>query len=481
MSEGLMRVHAAWIVVASVVAPSVGAAQLAPCTVQGLTGDVRCGVVEAFENRATKTGRRIPISVIVARATGANRAPDPFFLFAGGPGQAPSAMVAFANEAFALVRQRRDLVFADFRGTGQSASLMCRLHRTPQDFFGDFYPAASVRFCRDSLGAIADLRQYTTPNIADDIDDVRAALGYDRINIYGTSYGSRLAFVYMRQHPDRVRAVVMKAIVPTDAHMPMGYAQDAQRALELLVRDCAADAACSRSYPNFAAEFNAVVAKARAGQLRAAWPSQFATARATLGDSVTIPVDALTTTIMGFMQGVSTRAQLPLAIHRAAQGDATIIAQAIAQYRTLLSEGISMGMHLSVMCSEDTRWLDPVVAARDNATTFLGDARVRSQLGACRDWPRGNVSADYDQPVRSSAPVLLVSGELDPNTPQRWGDQALRTLPNGRHVVLPLVAHNFSTVQTCGAQFVADFIERASTRDLDLSCLSSIRLPPFAR
>jgi pimeloyl-ACP methyl ester carboxylesterase len=358
---------------------------------------------------------------------------------------------------------------------------MCRLHRTPQDLLGDFYPAASVTHCRDSLGTIADLKQYTTPNIADDIDDVRATLGYDRINIYGTSYGTRVAFVYMRRHPEHVRAVVMKAIAPTDAHMPMGYAQDAQRALELLVRDCRADADCSRLYPNFAAEFNAVIAKARAGRLRAAWPRELAAARATLGDSVTIPADALTSTIMGFMQSVGTRAQLPMAIHRAAQGDASLLAQAIAQYRSLLSTGISMGMHLSVMCSEDTRWLDPAAAARDNATTFLGDARVRSQLGACREWPRGDIPEDYDDPVRSNAPVLLVSGELDPNTPQRWGEQALKTLPNARHVILPRVGHNFSSVQSCGAQFVADFIERATARNLDLSCTATIQLPPFAR
>ncbi|MEW5917189.1 MAG: alpha/beta fold hydrolase [Gemmatimonadota bacterium] len=460
---------------------SASGQQLTACEVPGLTGDVRCGTVEVYENRAAQSGRRIALSVIVARATGPDRAPDPFFLFAGGPGQAPSGMIPFANDAFSLVRQRRDLVFADFRGTGRSAPLMCRLHRTPQDFFGDFYPAAGVQFCRDSLGAHADLRQYTTNNIADDIDDVRAALGYDRIDIYGTSYGTRVAFVYMRRHPERVRAVVMKAIAPPDAHMPMGYARDAQRALELLVRDCSRDADCARLYPNFATEFDAVIAKARAGKLRAAWPNQFASARATLGDSVTIPADALTSTIMGFMQSVDTRAQLPLAIHRAAQGDASMLAQSIAQYRSLLSTGISMGMHLSVMCSEDTRWLDPAVAARDNATTFLGDARVRSQLGACRAWPRGDVRDDYDDPVRSAAPVLLVSGELDPNTPQRWGEQALKTLPNGRHVVLPLVGHNFSSVQTCGAQFVAAFIERANAREIDTSCAAGIRLPPFAR
>lgn len=479
MSRRTVVLFAAFAQVA--VAERVGA-QLTPCSVAGLTGDVRCGSVEVFENRSARAGRRLAISVIVARATEQDRAPDPLFLFAGGPGQSASGMVDFANTAFSLVRRHRDLVFVDVRGTGKSGALNCRLYRKPSDFFGEFFPAASVSHCRDSLGSLADLRQYTTPIIADDIDNVRAALGYDRINIYGTSYGSRLAFVYLRQHPQHVRAIVMKAIVPTTAHMPMGYAQDVERALKLLARDCAADRECAAQYPEFEAEFRAVVDRAKRGKLRAAWPSQPAVSGVRAGDSLTIGADALTTTVMGFMQSVGSRSSLPRAIHRASQGDPTELAQAVLLYRTSLDGGqLAVGMHLSVMCSEDTRWLDPRKAAQDNATTFLGDARVRAQISACRNWPQGDPGRDYDQPVRSSVPVLLVSGELDPNTPARWGDEAVRTLPNARHIVLPLVAHNFSSVASCGSQFVADFIERASGRDLDLSCTSAIRLPPFAR
>ena len=462
-------------------AQGVGA-QLTPCSIPGLSGDVRCGSVEVFENRSARSGRRIQLSVAVARAIDADRAADPLFLFAGGPGQAASGMGDFANAAFSLVRKKRDLVFVDVRGTGKSAPLNCRIYRTASAFVGPFYPEASVHICRDSLGARADLRQYTTPIIADDLDDVRAALGYDRINIYGTSYGSRLAFVYVRQHPEHVRAIVMKAIVPTNAHMPMGYAQDAEHALSLLARDCAADRECATQYPNFESEFRAVVERARRGTLRSAWPTQPSMLGIQPGDSVTLGADALTSTVMGFMQSVGSRASLPRAVHRAFLGDASELMQAILFYRTSLDGGqIAIGMHLSVMCSEDTRWLDARKAAQENATSFLGDARVRAQIAACRNWPPGDPGRDYDKPVRSNAPVLLVSGELDPNTPARWGEEALKTLPNGRHVILPLVAHNFSSVATCGAQFVADFIERASTRDLDLSCLSQIRLPPFAR
>jgi pimeloyl-ACP methyl ester carboxylesterase len=138
-----------------------------------------------------------------------------------------------------------------------------------------------------------------------------------------------------------------------------------------------------------------------------------------------------------------------------------------------------MGMHLSVMCAEDTRWLDPAAAAADNGDTFLGDARVRAQLAACGEWPQGEPGPNYDAPVHSDLPVLLVSGELDPNTPARWAEHAARTLPNAQHIVLPLVAHNFSSIRECGAQFIADFLERGSARGLDVSCSAQIRLPPF--
>jgi pimeloyl-ACP methyl ester carboxylesterase len=136
-------------------------------------------------------------------------------------------------------------------------------------------------------------------------------------------------------------------------------------------------------------------------------------------------------------------------------------------------------MHLSVVCSEDTRWLDGARAAADNATTFLGDSRVRSQLAACNNWVRGSVPADFDSPVRVSTPMLLISGELDPNTPGHWAERAARTLPGARLVELPSVAHNFSSAADCGAGFMAEFFERGTALGLDLSCATHIRPPRF--
>ncbi len=465
--------------IAAVPLPSqapVAQATLIPCQVPGLTGDVRCGTVGVWENRTAATGRRLQLGVIVAAATGATRAPDPLVLFAGGPGQAASGMVDFANSAFALTRVNRDIVFTDARGTGRSAPLHCHLYRTPQDTFGDFYPAASVRFCHDSLAQGADLAQYTTANIADDIDDVRRALGYGAINIYGTSYGTRLALTYLRRHPDGVRSMALKAIAPPDMRAPMSYARDGEHAITLLARDCAADAACARAFPDFLPEFRALIERATNGLLRAEVKrSDGAT------DTITLTRDVVGSTMMGVLQSVSSRASIPLVVHRAMRGDAAPLVQLVQQYRSALDGGgLAIGMHLSVMCGEDTRLLDAARSARDDADTFLGDARVRAQVNACRDWGLGpNATAADMRPVTSPAPVLLLSGELDPNTPAHWAEHAARTLPNSRHIVLPHVAHNFSSVVVCGAQLMADFFDRAHSRDLDVSCVSRIVPVPF--
>ena len=448
---------------------------LEPCTVAGLAGDVRCATVSVPENRAKPQGRRLDLRVVVARATDSTaHDPDPFILLAGGPGQAASAMGGFATEAFGGVRRRRDLVFVDARGTGGSAPLHCALVRSPSDAGGEFYPLASVRFCRDSLSGIADLSQYTTRAIADDLEAVREAFGWKQVNMYGTSYGSRLALEYLRRHGAHARAVVLKAVAPPTLVAPMNYARDMERALSLLARDCAADSACRIMAPSPLEDLRAVLARAEAGELRAT------VARGAATDTVVLSRDVVAAALLGVMQNSNQRARLPALLRSAAAGDDAALTAAVMAYRRGIDRQLFLGMHLSVACSDDGGRLDRRAAARNDAGTYLGDSRVRSLAAACAVWLPDAKRAPAPRPVRSDVPVLLVSGDLDPNTPPRWGEEALHTLSRGRHVVLPTVAHGWSDVSRCGAQFVAQFIERASADSLDLACVGEGKLPPFA-
>ena len=220
---------------------------LVPCAVEGATGDVQCGRYPVWEDRAAKTGRQIELNIIVLRATESPRERDPLFVLAGGPGQAPSTIVNFSATTFAEVRRHRDIVLLDLRGTGKSDALTCPELATQQPngtLDDDWLPPDGVRQCRERLERRVDLRLYTTEIAIADLDEVRAALGYEQINLYGTSYGTRAAQIYMRDFPQHTRTVTLKGIVPQSMAAPATHAVDGELAWRSLVARCHADAAC---------------------------------------------------------------------------------------------------------------------------------------------------------------------------------------------------------------------------------------------
>jgi pimeloyl-ACP methyl ester carboxylesterase len=450
---------------------------LQPCEIPGIEGGARCGVHHVLENRQAGSGRTIPLFVAVLPALDAPAAPDPLFVIAGGPGQAATGQARFAGMAFSRVRRNRDIVLVDLAGTGRSSALQCQMYPTARDLVGDFYPISQVRACRDSLAQRTDLRRYTTATLIDDLDEVRAALGYDLINIYGTSYGTRAALTYVRRHGKHVRSIVLKAVYPPTMRGVMSYARDTERSLKLIFRACAADAACAAAFPNLEAEFREILRRAGRGALRGLVPDPAG------GPPVELPLSrgVVASTFFSLMQNSNSAVRIPLLAHTTYLGDTRPLVEAIVGYRRALETGISYGMHLSVMCSEEAPRMNPARAAVADRDTALGDYRVAQLAAACREWVKGDVSPDHAKPVRSDVPALLVSGKLDPNTNERWGDEAARYLTRATHVVIPNLSHGFSSVSECGADFIADFIAAASAQDVDFSCKDRVQLPPFVR
>jgi pimeloyl-ACP methyl ester carboxylesterase len=251
----------------------------------------------------------------------------------------------------------------------------------------------------------------------------------------------------------------------------MDYARDGESAFALLERDCRADSVCVRAFPDVRADLESVLASAQAGKFLAKAPT---------GEMLPMSRDAIAGTILGAMQSAGTRSRVPLLLHLAATGRSEPLVGLVMQYRQQLDQAIAMGMHLSVSCADDGHHIDTTAARATDARTFLGSSRVRMLAEACAAWATMRETPDAHAPVRSMAPVLLVSGELDPNTPPRWGAEALRTLPNAAHVVLRGVAHGWSNVEACGADFVAAFVAQASVANLDVRCASVPSAPPFA-
>ena len=452
-------------------------ARLKPCKLpgEGKPADAFCGIHEVWENRAAKSGRRIGLKVIVLPALSSSPKPDPIFLLAGGPGQAATT-TAPGSAGEDRLRRDRDLVFVDQRGTGEPDKLACELggHEDDlQSYLGEMFPVAAVQECRDRLAKKYDLTLYTTDLAMDDLDEVRAWLGYGKINLSGGSYGTRAAQVYLRRHPESVRSVVLDGAVPMDETLPITHAAAGQRSLDLLTEWCEKDAACHGRFPRFRQEFQAVMDRLRRepAAVEVEHPRTGKPAR------VTVAWNVVADGVRWALYSPESSALLPLMIHQAAAGDFKLLAQASVNSRLGAIDGITMGLFFSVTCAEDIPFIDPAQIPARTANTFLGDYRVAQQTAACGVWPRARIEPSHREPIRSDVPVLVVNGERDPVTPPDFGPRVTRAMTRAVRVVIPWGSHGGS--EPCRDKIEADFIEKGSGEGLDLSCVKRIELLPF--
>ncbi|MBF5041509.1 alpha/beta hydrolase [Aggregicoccus sp. 17bor-14] len=448
---------------------------LAPCKLEGLNTPAQCGTLEVWEDRAAKRGRKVPLRVAVVPALAASPEPDPVFLLAGGPGQGAVDLAGTVMPLLERLRRERDLVFVDQRGTGKSRPLDC--DTDPPDAglsarYADTFDPEPLRRCL--AGYDADPRLYTTPLAMDDLDEVREALGYARIDLYGVSYGTRAALVYLRQHGEHARAVVLDGVAPMGLLLPLYMARDSQRALDLLFAHCAKDAHCARAYPNLKERFEALLA----GLRRTPAKTRVAHPLTGVEEDVTIPFDAFVGGLRGLLYMSEATALVPLVVDRAEKGDWAPFVAVTAGLQDGFAQGLSLGMFFSVVCSEDAPFITEEAIAREGRGTWAGEGFARKLLRGCEVWPRGKVPEDYLKPVSSPVPVLLLSGELDPVTPPSWGEEAARHLPHSLHVTVPGVGHN-TLVMGCARSLMADFIVKGSVEGLQPRCDPSLGRPPF--
>jgi pimeloyl-ACP methyl ester carboxylesterase len=447
--------------------------QLRPCGNPALTNDALCGKYDVFEDRTAKSGRKISLNIVLLPAAAAKPQPDPIFYLAGGPG---AGATSYAPAQFMQrLRRDRDVVLVDQRGTGASNPLNCDVFGGPKDmqpYFADPFPVEKLRACRVELEQVANLKLYTTSLAMDDLDDLRAALGYDRVNIYGGSYGSLAALVYLRQHGDRVRTVTGFGVAPPDAKVPLSFARGVQHAMDRLFIDCAADSKCKTAFPELRSEFEAVLAKFDKRPLEVSTYNVFTSQPQT----ITLGRAAFVDSVRMLLYAPTTTSALPLLIHLAAAGNPGPLLANAFQVMAQIDKQLARGMQLSVLCAEDIPFITETDITRESAGSFYGDIRVRATMKACAEWPRANVPASFLDPIKSDVPVLLVSGELDAVTPPSIAEATVRNFLNGRQLKVTNASH-FS--YECVENVIATFIEKGTTQGLDTSCLEQIRRPPF--
>ncbi len=443
-----------------------GKVSLTPCVASD-GGQGLCGTWEVYENRATRTGRKIGLHLIILPSFEEKPAADPIFGFAGGPGQ--SAVEAFPLlTAMAALRQKHDLVLIDQRGTGKSNPLRCALDESdPQALLNGPSSVKDLAGCRKDLETKADLVEYTTSNHADDVDEVREALGYGKIDVLGGSYGTLAALVYVRRHGEHVRAMVLEGVASPDYRLPLPFAKTIQASLDHLFANCAADPGCQKSFPDLKTEFETIVE--RLEEKPAAFEFNH--------KPVTLTRGVFVSDLRPLLYQPAIVSRLPHILHRAFEGDFTpFVTLAIFMHRAV-NQSVARGMAFSVGCSESVPFISEADIQRDTGGTYLGDFDVRTYQKNCGSWPHARLSADFLDPVHSDVPSLLITGAEDPATPPSWAEHAAAGLSHSRVVAIPHGTH--LTQSLCIDHMIVEFVNQGVASGIDTGCVNQIHNPPF--
>ena len=450
---------------------------LKECRVANVENEVKCATLEVFENRETRQGRRIGLNIVVLPATARIKEGDPVFVFAGGPGQAATDL---ARESLAIVgglNAKRDIVLIDQRGTGKSNGLGCKFGDTNTPEMIDLVKRELMsrkllQECRDTLARRADLTLYTTTIAMADIDEARTALGYRKINLWGGSYGTRAAMEYLRRYPHQVRSVVIDGVAPPSLALPATFARDAGAVYEKMLTACEAELSCSKQFPRLRSQVDDLLA----GLDRQ--PRKITLADPLTGNprEIGLTRDGVLMAVFSTLYVPEMVALLPAALARAKQGDYTSLMAMSAAFGDFAEDKIFMGMRFSVVCAEDVPRITAASSEQDRAP--FGGLFVREFAKGCEGWPKGVMAKDFDLPVTSDKPVLILSGGLDPVTPPPFGEEVKRTLSNALHLVANNVGHGVSS-RGCAPRLIKKFIESASVAGLDGKCLERLPRPMF--
>ncbi len=435
-----------------------------------------CTQIYLPENYGEPSAKKIPIFVALLRSSAKKKQVDPMVLIAGGPGQSATESFIFPGMGFHKVRQTRDIFLIDQRGTGKSNRLACDLPIDIDSLSKD-QQVSFVKACEAELSAGSDLRQYTTSVAVRDLETVRQQLGLTQWNLYGVSYGTRVAQHYLRRYPEAVRSVVLDAVVPPDHPLGTEISLQSQRSLEQLIMRCENHEGCRQEFSNLRSGVAALMQDIKTA------PKKLLLENTRTGqiDAFELTAAHLNAIVRFSLYSPELASVLPVQLHAAYQHNNFLpLARSIKVGHFDLSQQLSFGMHAAVVCSEDIAFLSQntvEASAKASEGSYLGSEMLQSLQTICQHWPAGVVDSDFHQRVKSSVPVLLMSGSADPITPPSYAEDAAQYLSNSIHLVVEGFAHSVLRVG-CMPGLLAKFVESAAV-DIEPSCLKRQRPAPI--
>ncbi|MCU0494170.1 MAG: alpha/beta hydrolase [Chloroflexaceae bacterium] len=446
--------------------------------------EARCGYLVVPEDRANPAGRSIRLHVAIFKSDTANPAPDPLVYLDGGPGGNPLETISFSfNDWFGPFAEQRDVIVFDQRGTGYSEpALDCPeltsngLEALSQNLSRREQAArdtTALLACRDRLQREgANLAAYNNNANAADVNDLRLALGYEQLNLFGISYGTRLALITMRDFPAGVRSAILDSAYPPQ-NDPASLPANADRAFRALFARCAADTACNQAYPNLEQTFYDTVARLEREPLRARVPNPFDGRRY----EVLLNGRTVLNSLFNMLYETSNGPRIPRLINELANGRELEEWGYWSALWLFASDYLSYGMYYSVECQAEYAFIDPNEASQASARfprqldTFSTDTTVEQ----CQQWVQASKDPREEAPVQSSIPTLILAGEFDPVTPPEYGRSAATSLPNSHFFEFPAMGHAVSVADTCPQAMAVAFVNNPASAP-DSSCIA--RMPP---
>ncbi len=448
---------------------------------------ISCGVVVVTEDRANPEAGTIELAYVVVHSNSNDPALDPVISLTGGPGgiTVPYLSRSLRRNYYEFLNDR-DLIFFDQRGTGFSEpfidcdNMINHNYNTAGMEMSDEQRndgwVNSLLDCRNSMDA--DLNLVNTPTFAADLADIRVALGYDEWNLFGVSYGTILALTTMRDFPEGIRSVIIDSVSPLDANLWEEIALNQARGFDLLFASCAADDECAAAYPTLEADFYALVEQLNAEPVLVSGRHTFVN----VNFSAYVDGDMLASEVFSRLYVKDAIPELPRMIARLAAGETRELLT-IAQNTLDRPFGISEGMYYSVHCAEEVPFTDAEITVT-NIDALHPVLRESRQLGfnylldLCDVWDVATLDASENDPVVSDIPTLVLSGEFDPITPPRWGEQAATTLSNSYVYMFPGVGHGAVRSDVCALDIALQFLD-APLQEPDASCIDDMPAPDF--
>ncbi|GAB3004384.1 alpha/beta fold hydrolase [Psychrosphaera aestuarii] len=446
---------------------------LEKCFVDGVKSKALCGTYTVPENRAKalSNDNKIDLNVVVLPRFKEESKALPVVFLAGGPGQAATELAGGLNMMLNDVRQQHDIILVDQRGTGKSSPIACDQEGIEPLSFDErkIDLAKEVAKCVDSAKG-KHLPSYNSIDSIKDIEAVREALGHKKVHIFGGSYGTRAGFTYLQQFPESIETATLDSNAPMQLVIGF-FGKTSERAFDLLVEDCKAHEECNKSFPDLKNDYLTLVSRLKEQPVteRIYHPLS--------GKPVDMVLtrDKVTDALRSTLYALGSRVILPYAVNKAANGDYRAIAAMIGQTDDpkRAPGQLYAGLTINILCNEDFSRASDSDYQNDADNYFNGERGYSALSTYCEYWPRWAVDADFNKPLKTSVPVLLFSGKYDPVTPPEYGDMAMETLENAKHIVIEQGSH-VASFRTC-LEPIQEFLKTSSLENLDFSCAEEVR------